>query len=173
MSCENRWWGAHPQDRRLVWACVHTRVTSRPPRPSTFTLVLGSIYHGCSGSVRFTCFDQVTIPRLWIGEHIFREHRIQYIARISNWIWFFNVSAHGEHFPDRKSPWRRIPTGCNPFVTVLFSWRLSLLSQEPSVLRFPGVRCVYSVSRNTSNRSGFFFFQVFTSLTVSFISLFF
>jgi len=39
--------------------------------PSAFTLVLASIYHRCSGSARFTCFDQATIPGVWIDERIF------------------------------------------------------------------------------------------------------
>ena len=41
--------------------------------------------------MRFTCLDQETIPRVWIGELIFRTN-IE-----------FNVSAHAEHFCERKA----------------------------------------------------------------------
>ena len=43
-----------------------------PPSP-WFVQVASSIYHGCSGSARFVCFDQATIPRVWISERIFRK----------------------------------------------------------------------------------------------------
>ena len=38
------------------------RLSGRDHRTSVFTLRLGSIYHGCLSSTRFTCFDQTTIP---------------------------------------------------------------------------------------------------------------
>ena len=38
----------------------------------------------------FTCFDQATIPRVWIGK--------SYSANVE-----FNVSAHGEHICERKA----------------------------------------------------------------------
>ncbi len=56
-----------PEVRGRVQTLLFNRVT----RTSTFTVVLDSIYHGYAGSVRFTCFDEVTIPRVCIGEHIF------------------------------------------------------------------------------------------------------
>ena len=53
---------------------MYATVRSGDRRLSAFTLVLGSIYLRCSDSVMFTCFDQVTIPRMWKGERIFRKH---------------------------------------------------------------------------------------------------
>jgi hypothetical protein len=79
---------------------MRTRVSSRARRPSAFTLVLGSICHECSGSVRFTCFHQALIPRVWIGERIF--------ANIE-----FKVSAHGERTCVKGKHQRRILTITN------------------------------------------------------------
>ena len=53
---------------------MQTTLSSRASRQSASTLVLGSIYHRCSGSAMFTCFGQGTIPRMWKDERIFRKH---------------------------------------------------------------------------------------------------
>ena len=61
---------------RWIWT-VYSRVRSRVRRaspPSVFTLVLRSIYHGCSGRAQFTCLDKATIPRVWIGKLLFGKH---------------------------------------------------------------------------------------------------
>ena len=67
-------------------------------RPSVFTLVLGSIYHRCSGSVRFTCFDQATIPRMWKGERIFRKHRIHCPCTRRTHPWEENTNGEFQQF---------------------------------------------------------------------------
>ena len=65
-----------------------TTVRSGARRPSTITLVLGSVYLICSGSAMFTGFDQATISKA-----------NAYSANIE-----FNVSAHGGHNRERKAP---------------------------------------------------------------------
>ncbi len=73
-------------------------MSSRARRPSVLTLVLGSIYRGCSGSARFTCFEQATIGLLVLSKQDC-EYANAYSANIE-----FNVSAHWDHLRERKSP---------------------------------------------------------------------
>ncbi len=88
-----------PEVRRRVQTLLFNRAT----RSSTFTVVLDSIYHGYSGSVRFICFVQVTIPRVWIGEHIFV---VEFDVNGEYTVVEFDVndSTHGQNFRERKVP---------------------------------------------------------------------
>jgi hypothetical protein len=104
---------------RSFWATFTDRSDRRH---STFTLVLGSIYHRHSGRVSFTCFDhgskQVNLEtskprtswvwigerifrnRVWIGERIFRKHRIQRQCTL------------GEDFRERKTSTKNSISSC-------------------------------------------------------------